>query len=241
MVGIALALALGLWQTRRAEFKVELQAQWEAARQRAPLALGAADLAPIGFDVPQRVRLRGTLLHDQTVWLDNRTIEGRPGFVVVTPLQIKGAAVVVPILRGWAARDPRRREALPAIGKPGGELVIEGLALERAPRLLELGRGAYDGSLPAIWQNLDYEAFERVSGLRAARFVVQQDNDTADGLVRAWPRPDLGADKHRAYAFQWFSLSALIAVLATVLLIRSARRTAGSEAPEPSTSHENRS
>ena len=46
-----------------------------------------------------------------------------------------------------------------------------------------------------------------------ARFVVQQTNDTGDGLRRVWPRPDAGVDKHRGYAFQWYSLAALIAVL----------------------------
>jgi surfeit locus 1 family protein len=32
----------------------------------------------------------------------------------------------------------------------------------------------------------------------------------ADGLLRDWPAPDAGLQKHYGYAFQWFALSALI-------------------------------
>ena len=30
-----------------------------------------------------------------------------------------------------------------------------------------------------------------------------------DGLVREWPRPDVGTDKHRIYMMQWYSFAAL--------------------------------
>ena len=32
---------------------------------------------------------------------------------------------------------------------------------------------------------------------------------TTDGLLRQWPAPDTGLQKHYGYAFQWFSLSVL--------------------------------
>ncbi len=48
---------------------------------------------------------------------------------------------------------------------------------------------------------------------------MQQTNDAGDGLVRAWPRPDLGVDKHKAYALQWYVLAALTVILYVVLNI----------------------
>jgi surfeit locus 1 family protein len=98
---------------------------------------------------------------------------------------------------------------------------IDGLAVTHAPRLLELGEGGNAAALPAIWQNLDYAQYERASGLAVARLVVQQTSVADDGLTRRWARPASGVDTHRGYAFQWYALSALIAVLTLFFSVRA--------------------
>lgn len=220
-VGIAATVSLGNWQLRRAEQKLELQARRDAAERAAAVEVTARDLAGLAGRAPLRVKLRGRFLHGKTVWLDNRIMDGRAGFFVVTPLEIEGADAVVLVVRGFVARDPVDRQRLPAVGMPEGEVVVEGLVLAEAPRLLDLGGGPPPGPLPAIWQNLDYDAFERASGYRVARLVVQQTSDSGDGLARRWPQPSSGVEKHRGYAFQWYALAALLAVLAAVALFRA--------------------
>lgn len=42
-------------------------------------------------------------------------------------------------------------------------------------------------------------------------------------LVRDWPSPGAGVDKHRAYAFQWYSMAATVTVLWLVFFWRSRR------------------
>ena len=37
--------------------------------------------------------------------------------------------------------------------------------------------------------------------------------DRDDGLVREWPDPGSGVDKHLGYAFQWYALAVLVAGL----------------------------
>ncbi len=219
-VGIAATVSLGNWQTRRAEDKLALQAQRDAAERAAPVEITPRDLAELPQRTPLRVKLRGRFVHGQTVWLDNRMMDGRAGFFVVTPLRIAGSDTAVLVMRGFAARDPADRQRLPAIGQPDGEVALEGLALAEPPRLLELGPALPAGPLPAIWQNLDYAAFEQASGLRVARIVVQQTSDGGDGLARRWLRPATGVEKHRGYAFQWYALAALLAALAAVFLVR---------------------
>ena len=46
-----------------------------------------------------------------------------------------------------------------------------------------------------------------------AAVTVQQAGPPSDGLLRDWPRIDLGVDKHYGYAVQWFALAGLIALL----------------------------
>jgi surfeit locus 1 family protein len=42
---------------------------------------------------------------------------------------------------------------------------------------------------------------------------VLQTDPPAEGLSRDWPSVNLGVDKHYGYAFQWFALGGLIALL----------------------------
>ena len=67
-------------------------------------------------------------------------------------------------------------------------VMIDGLAVARLPRVLELGNAA-DGAT-RIWQNLDYEQFEKLTRTSVAPFVVEQSSDLADGLKRVRPRVD---------------------------------------------------
>jgi surfeit locus 1 family protein len=220
--GIALTVALGNWQTRRAEQKLALQAQWDAMQAAAPRPLNAVTAAGIALQLPARVQLQGEWLGAQSVWLDNRQLDGRAGLWLVTPLKTADGALV-PVLRGWAARDPADRAKLPPLPAVAGAVSIEGTALAQVPRLLELGGAWQDGPLPAVWQNLDLAAYERVSGMAVLPLVVQQTSAADDGLIRRWPPPATGVERHRGYAFQWYALAVTIALLALVLEWRRRR------------------
>jgi surfeit locus 1 family protein len=216
-----LTLSLGNWQTRRAADKLALEAHWDAAERATPRDATFATL-PAADQLPQQLRLRGEFIHRFTVWLDNRQLDARPGFWVVTPLALDSGGVVL-INRGWAPRDPTDRARLPQIVEPAGTVVIEGLAMAQVPRLLELGDGGNAGALPGIWQNLDSARFAQASGIEVAPLVIQQRNELNDGLKRQWVRPASGVDKHRGYAFQWYGLSTLIVVLSIALGLRAWR------------------
>ncbi len=224
IAAIAAALSLGYWQLQRAQEKLALQSAWDLALKQAPLAATGADLAHIGASLPRRVRIVGRFVHEHEVWLDNRQMDAQAGFFLVTPLRLADGAVV-PVIRGFATRDPRERARLPPVRRSESEVTVEGLAVVQPPRVLQLGENApLGGRRPAIWQNFDFDAFERGSGLRVARWVVQQTGSGDDGLLRNWPRLDAGVDKHRGYAFQWFALAALIMVLTLFFGLRARHR-----------------
>lgn len=206
LVFALLTARLGVWQLDRAAQKVELQAAVDAELDRP--ALGNAQLGEAGLH--RRVVLRGHWVAERTVWLDNRPMDGRAGFHVVTPLRLAGRGDAVLVQRGWAPRDPIDRSRLPALTTPGGEVEVVGRIAATPSRLYELGAG----SPGAIRQNLDPVAFAAESGLPLLPLTVVQTADGAsDGLLRHWPAPDLGLHKHYGYAFQWFALCALILIL----------------------------
>jgi cytochrome oxidase assembly protein ShyY1 len=71
-----------------------------------------------------------------------------------------------------------------------------------------------------VWQNVTVEQFAAWSGLPLESYVIEQHSALDDGLVRDWPRADLGIEMHESYALQWYSLAALCVVFLFALNIR---------------------
>ena len=200
-----LTARLGWWQWDRAAQKLALQTTLDS-RAGLPV-VGAAELVADGRDelYYRRVKLRGRWLVGQTVYLDNRQMNARPGFIVVTPLQWAGAAVLVQ--RGWVARDSDARTHLPVLDTPAGEVEVVGRVAPPPGRLYEFSAAASG----AIRQNIDPTAYSREIGLTLLPLsVLQEDASAADGLLRQWPAPAVDIHKHYGYAFQWWAMSALI-------------------------------
>jgi surfeit locus 1 family protein len=212
----AAGVALGNWQQGRAEAKQALGARFEQA-----LLAPALELAwPVNKEdvIGKRVAARGTFDAQKTVLLDNKMLNGRVGYEVLTPLKLSGAPGHVLVDRGWAAAGPSRAQ-LPEIETPNVEVRVEGLAQARLPHALQTG----PERTGKVRQNLDLDAFARESGLPLAPVVLQEWSGPDDGLVRERLRPDSGADMHRAYALQWYSLAGLAVVLATVFSFKRDR------------------
>lgn len=216
---VALGVSLAQWQQRRADEKVARAAKLEAGNQAAPLALTAAPLLPDDAQAIEyrRVTVTGHFVPAWTVYLDNRPYKGQAGFHVLTPFQIDGSAMHVLVAQGWLPRNNAERTRIPDYTTPTGTVTITGIARLNAGHVMELGT-APALAPHAIVQNADIGQLARASGLALQPFILEQTVDPAAAPasgqlpVRDWPAPDLGADKHRGYAFQWYAL-ALMAFL----------------------------
>ncbi len=188
--GCAAGIALGNWQSDR------------AAHKRA----AAAAQVPL--------KLRGELLAQHTLYLQNRPHHGKPGYYVVQPLrQADGRNVLV--LRGWSAVN-----ALPP--SPRGEVILEGVRRQGLPRVYEAGAERAAGN---VRQNITPDEYAAWSGLALEPYVLEQRSGLVvtqppappDSLARDWPRAESGAEKNDAYALQWYALAALSVILFVVL------------------------
>ncbi|WP_230411854.1 SURF1 family protein [Denitromonas iodatirespirans] len=205
LVGVlvcVLTVQLGLWQTRRAEEKLALGERM-AAEAEAPMTVLAA--APEEW---QAVRLTGHWLTAGSIYLDNRVHHGQPGYQLLTPLQTEDGRRVL-VKRGWLAAG-RDRTVLPSVRTPEGEVFVSGRVRRPEAKPYSLADTPSEG---ARWQYLDLAAYRAQTGIAVADVVVEQTDPSSDGLIRDWPRPDLGVDRHRGYAVQWFGLAALSAGL----------------------------
>jgi surfeit locus 1 family protein len=215
-VGIAATIALGFWQWGRGAQKTALHEAMARQEMLAPVGAGevvrSGAAHPAGDDqalLHRSVVLRGTWIADRTVWLDNRQMNAVPGFYVVTPLRIEGSKAVVLVQRGWAPRNFARREALPPLATPAGTVEVRG---RLAPPPAKLYAFDTDEAGP-IRQNLDLGRFRVETGLPLLPASVQQTGAASEGLLRQWPQAGSGAEKNYGYAFQWWAIAGLIAIL----------------------------
>jgi surfeit locus 1 family protein len=259
LAAVLVALGLGRWQLSRADQKQALQerlvqqgrkppldlarvidgqgggevvsplapATWPAATTGKVLTVPAATSAEGLIDQP--VVVQGRWLPQFTVYLDNRQMNGRQGFFVMTPFQVEDTRRVVLVQRGWAPRDFIDRARLPVVDTPAGRVDLSGRLMRSPGRLFEFATGAQDGaaSVPAeaasgvvgagissvIRQNIDLSAFRAETGLPLWDLMLLETGSASDGLQRDWPEPRFGTEKHHGYAFQWFGIGVLIAVL----------------------------
>lgn len=228
LLAVALTSSLGRWQLSRAVQKETLQAR--LVQQASLPDLVAGDVlaskragVPPGPDdalLDRRLHLFGQWLPEQTLLLDNRPMNGRQGFYILTPLREQTTGQVVMVQRGWVQRDFNDREKVQAFETPTGTVQVTGRIARGPSQTLVLAGGdaplgdvSVTPSGQRIRQNLNLEVFRAESRLPLWDHLLLQTGPVADGLQRDWPAPNLGVDKHHGYAFQWFGLSALIAVL----------------------------
>ena len=212
LLTVALTFYLGQWQLGRASQKEALQASLDQKSQVAPL--GNAQLAGLAVLHPpalaalsdRRVDITGLWLAAQTLYLDNRPMNGRPGFWVMTPLQLSGTDKVVLVQRGWIPRDFVDRSRLAPVETSAQEVRLQG-RMAPAPAKLYAFKGADTG---LIRQNLNIGVLAAETGLPLLPLLVLQTGPASEGLQREWAAPNTGIDKHHGYAFQWFGLSALV-------------------------------
>lgn len=219
---IALTVSLGNWQMRRGHEKEVLQERFDTLGKEPPVDLGAVMVDASVLDL-RRVRARGSWLPQNMVLLDNRVHHSVPGYHVFMPLQLEGSRLSVLVNRGWVAALSERTH-LPTIQTPKGVVTVDGLSKAPRGKAFEL---APDSSAGKVWQNVSVERFHNAFKLDLQPIIVEQTSTADDGLVREWERPDFAIDKHRGYAFQWYSLAALTVVLYAVLSLRGAKKQGG--------------
>jgi cytochrome oxidase assembly protein ShyY1 len=204
---VALGISLGNWQERRAAEKTALQHKLDERAAQEPLLIGAAP-APANALEYRHVKVTGQFVPAYPVYLNNRPQDGRAGMVVLMPFRIAESDMHVLVARGWLPRNAAKINEIAPYQTPSGPVTIEGIAKASVGHIMQLG--APEPLKPgAIVQNIDPAQFAKASGMKLQPFFIEQSGPGADGLLRNWPAPSTGVDKHQGYAFQWYALAVM--------------------------------
>ncbi|MDP3188066.1 SURF1 family protein [Limnobacter sp.] len=249
LIGAALVwltFSLGQWQTGRAQEKQALFDAQSRALAAAPISPTSAqlDLDNLSY---RKIELRGTFNAKALIYIDNRQINGRPAVQVVQGFQPEGTGFLIPVDRGLLLRDPaepRRAPNMPSRSAGDGEPVeLRGTILPRFAQSAEL-RGLQLDSVDEIsveesngfqvWSNFSVGKFAEQAGQPVSNFVVtlqpvgqtaeaQATAETAqqvDGFYHLAVPLQAQVAKHKGYAFQWFTMSAVFVLLTLFFVYR---------------------
>lgn len=233
-VVVLTCVALGFWQLNRLSDRRADNTRL-LTRVAQPV-VDVSDLASLqgGRDDPaayRRVRATGTYDVANEVLLRARSLRGRAGNHVLTPLRLaSGRSIVVD--RGWIP-IAKTRPADPEFAPPTGQVTVTGILQPSDPKPIAVGpRDPPTGRLQTIGRiDLERLAPQIPYPIEPLAIALEEQIPAQTDLPKAAGLPAPGEGPHFAYAVQWF-LFALIALITTVLLIRrepaAARRALGS-------------
>lgn len=216
---LALLIALGRWQLRRADQK---RALYDAFDQ------GADATRTIELETPplpryQHAEAQGKYDGSRQILIDNMTnTDGRAGYFVITPFALAAGGWLL-VNRGWVPVGAHRA-VLPPLEVPenprsvrgrADRLPVAGIKLGNAPELRP--------PFPAVASFPDHADIEHLlheSSWARAADVLLLDPDQPDGYVRRWQAPGFPPLRHVAYAVQWFGLALALCVIYVVTNLR---------------------
>jgi len=195
---------LGFWQIDRAVQKEQRLNKIAQLSQIKPISL--VDIQQLPFtdinDLP--VKFEGEFEKEVVFLLDNQTNHGHLGYRVYQVLNVNNSALLVNL--GWVLGSINRAE-YPKIKALTGTHQITGHI-----RLIEKGILLMEDkfthvSWPMRIQQVDVNKLSVMLNKPLLAFAVYVDKDSPLGYEKNWQPIVMPPEKHRAYAFQWFSLA----------------------------------
>ena len=202
----SLLIKLGFWQSARALEKEQRQQRISELSQQQALSLTQV-LALKGLkdginDLP--IALDGEFISDKVFLLDNQPDKGRLGYRVYQIMLSGDHALLINL--GWVAGSIDRN-ILPDVSAITGQHSITGHVREVEVGIQLQAQNLTNPSWPLRVQQIELDKFSQLIGKKLLPFVVYLDKKESLGYKKNWQPIVMPPEKHRAYAFQWFSLA----------------------------------
>lgn len=207
----AMLMMIGLcvWQVQRLYWKEGLIAERQArvAEAAIPLPAPGGDLGALEF---RKVRLEGSFRHDRELFLGARSMNGNPGYHILTPFTLADGAVVL-VDRGWVPVERKLPEQR-AEGQAAGQVAVEGLIrVPHGPAFMQPDNEPQHN----MWFYFDLPAMASHAALplRADLYVEAGPAENAGGYpLGGQTRIEMPND-HLQYAITWGLLAAALMVI----------------------------
>ncbi len=221
---ITLMLKLGFWQLYRAQDKEALQQSSELLRlhsiqhpfnfadllkQLPKIALAANDAY---------LQVSGHFLSTKIILHDNRMNEGQAGYHVLTVFQPDHSELALLVNLGWHNWPNSDRKNRPTVSLPTKTLQLGGTIRIPVKGVFTLMKNTdLIESHFILVETLELDHLSQQLHHPLAPFVLQLDANLPlfqqSDLQRHWLKANevgITSEKHRGYAFQWFTMAAVV-------------------------------
>jgi len=216
----AVLVKLGNWQTARAVEKEQRLMRIETLEQQKAIslvqvlalseqrneALEITDTLSIDKDYFNDfpLALDGVFNEEQVFLLDNQVNKGQLGYRILQVATVGEHAVLVNL--GWLVGSIDR-SVIPKVTPLSGRFRFKGNMrfVEKGIVLMEQNFDNFQW--PLRIQQIELEKFSKLIDQKLLPFVVYLDKKDALGFEKNWHPIVMPPEKHRGYAFQWFSLA----------------------------------
>jgi len=222
---VIIMLGLGVWQLHRMEWKNALLERIAERIHQEPANFDGGLSWDESKDEYRRVRLRGSFVHEQELYLAARSRNGNVGYQVVTPFVLTNGMAVL-VNRGWVPserRDPAKR----AEGQIKGDTdVVAVVRLTQAQGIMQPDNDPAKN----VWFYIDVEAMKKASGVATEIdywFEADATPNPGGFPIGGQTRIQIPND-HLQYAVTWFIFAITLTVIFLIFSYRRAGRSAES-------------
>ncbi|MFB6372965.1 MAG: SURF1 family protein [Bradymonadaceae bacterium] len=220
VVGLALLLSLGTWQTSRNLAKKEREAVRDERTTQPPIAVDSLTQIERDEHDKRRARLQGRLDTSTKIIVKHRTEGDDPGVWLLQPFELAGGDGVVLVNRGWIpfhlAKDGLEQFGNDHLDGPLNGLIHrlpEVIADQDNRRRLEQGGLSVEGTT-SEWDTIDittmYEALSAPTP-DAPIYVVLDETHTGErypiASIKHVTEPYLTSGRHLSYAVFWYMVA----------------------------------
>jgi len=214
-----LLVGLGFWQLYRADYKQGLQDLYDQRAASTPINLSELKADQDVAYLP--VKLRGRFDNQHHFLLDNRVLNGRPGYEVISALLLEPVVLVagervekVWVNRGWLPMQADRN-ILPVIEPVEDTQEVRG-QLVTPTEAFVLAEVPLSGQWPEVIQTVKLTVLdERRGAPQSLPYLLRLAASETGSFQVNWQPINTTPEKSLGYAVQWF----LMALVLTGLFI----------------------
>lgn len=225
VAGMLVFARLGIWQLDRADQAQQILAAFAAAPNAAYEDFSRVQAAPPDARYPH-VRVHGHFVAARGYLRDEQVRDGKLGVEAFAVFAVDGESALLLVDRGWVAWA-HGRGTQPTLPPPAeGKAELSGVYAPFPGNGIRVGGDVL--ATQSAWPKLTLaiDAREIAADLRQALLprVLLLDADTQSGFVREWTPALMSAERHRAYAFQWFAFAIAALVIFILLHFRKVQK-----------------
>lgn len=194
---------LGFWQIDRALQKEQRIASIVHLSQTQALSLEQV-LSETNETNDLPITMSGEFDNEIIFLLDNQTNKGRLGYRVYQVFNSGELAVLVNL--GWVVGSISRQE-IPNVQAIKGNYQLSGHVRKIEKGIMLMEQILVKNEWPLRVQQIELDKFSTLISRQLLPFVVYLDKTESVGYEKNWQPIVMPPEKHRAYAFQWFSLA----------------------------------